>query len=107
MEQENGETFFDGVVPTIKPDKMRKLYQEGNNAVHKFIDENCSWISEVKEFDICDASGKVHLNVFTKFSQMGGEQKLSKRSQRKYWNAWKHAATVCYQAMQRTASFLH
>jgi hypothetical protein len=52
LEQENDETFFDGVVPTIKLDKMRKLYQEGSNAVHKFIDENCSWRREGKEFDI-------------------------------------------------------
>ena len=31
---------------------MRELYQGGNTVVHKFIAENCSWISEVKEFDV-------------------------------------------------------
>lgn len=71
--QENGETFFDGIIPTIKLDKMRQLYQEGNSSVHKFISDNCSWISEVKEFDVCDASGKVHVNIFTKFSSTGGD----------------------------------
>ena len=29
-------------------------------------------VSEVKEFDICDASGMVHLNIYTKFSSPGG-----------------------------------
>lgn len=71
--QENGETFFDGIIPEIKLDKMRELYQQGNTAVHKFISENCSRISEVKEFDVCDASGKVHVNTFTKFSSAGGD----------------------------------
>ena len=52
--QENGETFFDGIILEIKLDKVRELYQEGNTVVHKFISENCSWISEVKEFDVCD-----------------------------------------------------
>ena len=71
--QEDGETFFDGILPSIKLQKMKELYQEGNNAVHKFVAENCSWISEVKEFDLCDASGTVHLNMFTKFDAMGGD----------------------------------
>ena len=44
---------------------------EGNTAVHKFISENCSWISEVKEFDVCVASGTVHVNIFTKFASNG------------------------------------
>jgi len=36
--QENGETFFDGIiVPSIKLETMRELYQGGNTAVHKFI----------------------------------------------------------------------
>lgn len=77
--QKNGETFFDGIIPEIKLDKMRELYQEGNTAVHKFISENCSWISEVKEFDVCDASGKVHVNTFTKFSSAGGDSESVKR----------------------------
>lgn len=71
--QENGETFFDGTIPSIKLDTMRQLYTEGNTAVHKFISENCSWISEVKEFDVCDASGTVHVNIFTKFASTGGD----------------------------------
>ncbi|CAB4039901.1 Hypothetical predicted protein [Paramuricea clavata] len=77
--QENGETFFDGIIPTIKLRKMRELYQEGNNAVHKFITENCTWVSEVNECDICDASGKVHLNVFTRFGSMGGDAESVER----------------------------
>ena len=46
--QEDGETFFDGIFPSIKLQKMKELYQDGNNTVHKFVAENCSWISEVK-----------------------------------------------------------
>lgn len=77
--QENGQTFFDGIIPTIELAKMRELYQEGNAAVHKFISDNCSWISEVKEFDVCDASGQVHVNMFTKFSSTGGDAGSVKR----------------------------
>ena len=71
--QENGETFFDGIIPTVKLDTIRQLYMEGNTAVHKFFSENCSWISEVKEFDVCDSSGTVHVNIFTKFASNGGD----------------------------------
>lgn len=65
--QEDGETFFDDIIPHITQNKMRELYQQDNTAVHKFIAEDCSWISEVKDFDVCDASEKVHVNIFTKF----------------------------------------
>ena len=75
----NDETFFDGIIPSIKLNKMREFYQEGNTAVHKLISENCSWISEVTEFDVCDASGKVHVNIFTKFSFAGGDAGSVKR----------------------------
>ena len=78
--QENGETLFDGIVPSIKLEKMRELYQGGNTAVHKFIAENCSWISEVKQFDVCDASGKVHVNIFTKFCSSGSDVDSVKRN---------------------------
>ena len=71
--QENGQTFFDGVIPVINLDKMKELYRDGNNAVHEYIREYCTWISEVKEFDLCDASGIIHLDVFTKFGSMGGD----------------------------------
>ena len=77
--QEDGETLFDGIVPSIKLETMRELYQGGNTAVHKFIADNCSWISEVKEFDVCDASGKVHVNIFTKFCSSGGDADSVKR----------------------------
>ena len=80
--QENGETFFDGIVPSIKPIKletMKELYQGGNASVHRFIADKCSWISEVKEFDVCDASGKVHVNIFTKFCFSGGDADSVKR----------------------------
>ena len=50
--QENGGALFDGTVPSIKLEKIRELYQGGNTVVYKFIAENCSWISEVKEFDV-------------------------------------------------------
>ena len=42
--KENGKTFFNGIVPSIKLETMRELYQGGNPAVHKFIADNCSWI---------------------------------------------------------------
>ena len=58
---------------------MRELYQEGNNMVHKYISENCSWISEVKEFDVCDASGQFHVNICTKFSSTGVNAESVKR----------------------------
>lgn len=64
--------FFDGIIPKIE------LYQEGNTAAHKYISDNCSWISEVKEFDVCDASGQVHVNMFTKFTSAGGDAEVSK-----------------------------
>ena len=80
--QENGETLFDGIVPSIKLETMRELYQGGNTAVHKFIADNCSWMSEVKEFDVCDASGKVHVNIFTKFCSSGGDADSVKRELR-------------------------
>ena len=77
--QENGETFFDGIIPKIELCQMRELYQEGNTAAHKYISDNCSWISEVKEFDVCDASGQVHVNMFTKFTSAGGDAGSVKR----------------------------
>lgn len=77
--QENGETFFDGIIPKIELCQMRELYQEGNTAAHKYISDNCSWISEVKEFDVCDASGQVHVNMFTKFTSTGGDAGSVKR----------------------------
>lgn len=52
-------TFFDGIIRHIKLNKMRELYQRGNTAEHKFIAENCSCISEVKENDVCDASNSL------------------------------------------------
>ena len=27
----------------------------------------------MKEFDVCDASGNVHVNIFTKFASSGGD----------------------------------
>lgn len=78
--QENSETLFDGIVSSIKLEKIRELYQGGNTAIHKFIAENCSWISELKEFDVCDASGKVHVNIFTKFCSSGGDVDSVKRN---------------------------
>lgn len=77
--QENGETLSDGIVPSIKLETMRELKQGGNTAVHKFIADNCSWISEVKEFDAFDTSGKVHVNIFTKVSSSGGDADNVKR----------------------------
>ena len=92
--QENDETFFDGIIPEMKLDKMRELYQEGNTAVHKFVSENCSWISEVKEFDVCDASGKVHVNTFTKFSSAGGDSESVKRELSQAFE-WLEACSNC------------
>ena len=70
--QENVETFFDGIVPAIKLDQMEDLYRNGNAAVHQYIKENCEWISEVKEYDMMDASGTVNVNVFTSFGTAAG-----------------------------------
>lgn len=47
--------------------------------VYKFIFENCFWISEVKEFDVCDVLGKVYVNIFIKFSFVGGDFESVKR----------------------------
>ncbi|XP_031554525.1 uncharacterized protein LOC116291494 [Actinia tenebrosa] len=69
--QENGETFFDGIIPPLSLQKMKELYQGGNKSVHKYISENCTWVSEVKEFDLCDASGTIHVNVHTNFGYAG------------------------------------
>ena len=41
LRQHNGKTFFDGIIPTIKLSKIKELYQGGNNAVHRFISDNC------------------------------------------------------------------
>ena len=45
---ENGEIFFDGVIPHIGLEKMKELHQNGNTAVHNYITENCTWMNEVK-----------------------------------------------------------
>ena len=68
--QEDGETFFDGILPSIKLQKIKELYQEGNNALHKFVAENCSWISEVKEFDLCDALGSQNSMLWVVMQQL-------------------------------------
>ena len=71
--QENGEIMFDGLVPAIKLNQMVDLYRNGNAAVHRYIKENCEWISEVKEYDMMDASGSVNVNVFTSFGTSAGD----------------------------------
>ena len=71
--QDKGEIFFDGVIPKVSLEKMRELVGKGNVAVHNYISESCSWISEVAEFDMCDASGRVHVNVFTNFGTSAGD----------------------------------
>ena len=71
--QENGETVFDGIVPAIKLNQMVGLYRHGNAAVHRYIKENCEWISKVKEYDMLDASGSVNVNVFTSFGTSAGD----------------------------------
>ena len=77
--QENGKTFFDGISPRIKLEKTKELYKEGNVALHKYITDNCSWISEVREYDMVDASGTVSVNVYTKFSSSGGDAESVKK----------------------------
>ena len=69
----------DGIILKRELCQMRELYQEGNTAVHKYISDNRSWISEVKEFDVCDASGQVHVNMFTEFTSAGGDAGSVKR----------------------------
>ena len=81
--------FFDGIIPKIELCQMRELYQEGNTAVHKYISDNCSWISEVKEFDVCDASGQVHVNMFTKFTSAGGDAQSLEQ-----WGHWKSVEVI-------------
>ena len=34
----------------------------------------------MKQFDVCDASGKVHVNIFTKFCSSGGDVDSLKRN---------------------------
>ena len=80
--QKNGKTFFDGISPKIALDKMKELYRDGNVAVHKYITENCSWLSEVREYDMVDASGTVCVNVYTKFSPSGGDAECVKEELR-------------------------
>lgn len=58
---------------------MKELYKEGNVALHKYIADNCSWISEVREYDMVDASGTVSVNVYTKFSSSGGDAESVKK----------------------------
>ena len=70
--QENGEIIFDGILPAINLHQMEDLYRNGNAAVHSYIKENCEWISEVKEYDMMDASGNVNVNVFTSFGASAG-----------------------------------
>lgn len=75
---ESAEIVFDGILPAITLDCMEGLYRNGNIDVHKYVEENCKWISEVKEFDMMDASGTVNLNVFTSFGDSGGDSESVK-----------------------------
>lgn len=34
------------------------------------------WIREVKEFDMCGASGRVHVNLFISFASSGGDSDI-------------------------------
>lgn len=72
--QENGETIFDGILPAINLHHMEDLYRNGNAAVHRYIKENCEWISEVKEYDMMDASGNVNVNVLNHLEHLVGTQ---------------------------------
>ena len=100
--QENGRTLFDGIVPAIKLDQMMDLHRNGNAAVHQYIKENCEWISEVKEYDMMDASGSVNVNVFTSFGTSAGDSESVKprRNLRRRFSVCSLVPTVSCQIMQ-------
>lgn len=49
--------IFDGLTQTIPSKKMIELQRDGPGVLKKYISEHCTWITEVKEYDITDASG--------------------------------------------------
>lgn len=51
---------------------MIELQQNGSGALKKFISEHCTWISEVREYDIKDASGSFFINAFTEYGTAQG-----------------------------------
>ena len=73
---ERGKVVFDGIQTAITLERIEDLYKKGNVAVHKFIKENCARMSEVKEYDMMDASGTV--NVCTYFGTSTGDSETVK-----------------------------
>jgi hypothetical protein len=58
---------------------MIELQRDGPGVLKKYISEHCTWITEVKEYDITDASGSFFINVFAEYgSAKGIHQMLSK-----------------------------
>ena len=64
--------IFDGLTPTIPSEKMIELQRHGPGELKKYISEHCTWITEVKEYDITDASGSFFINVFTEYGSAKG-----------------------------------
>ena len=51
------EVIFDGIKPNLPLHQMIELQRNGSGALKKYISEHCTWISEVREYDITHASG--------------------------------------------------
>ena len=103
--QENGETVFDGIVPAIKLNQMVDLYRNGNAAVHRYIKENCEWISEVKEYDMIDASGSVNVNVFTLFGTSAGDAESVKEELKEALQSLQSCTNCILSNNARTCAF--
>ena len=59
---EGRKVIFDGMKPHLPLHQMIELQQNGSGALKKYISEHCTWISEVREYDITDASGSFFIN---------------------------------------------
>ena len=70
VEQKN--IIFDGIKPHIPLQKMIELQQEGTSTLTKYISEHCKWTSEIKEFDITDASGAFYINAYSIYGTSQG-----------------------------------
>jgi hypothetical protein len=69
---EDKNVIFDGIKPHITLQRMVELQRDGTGTVNKYIAENCKWTSEIKEYDITDASGPFYINAYSIYGTAQG-----------------------------------
>lgn len=69
---EENRVVFDGIKPIISLETMKELQRQGTASFQKYISEKCKWVSEIKEFDITDASGSFYVNAYSKYDTADG-----------------------------------